>query len=74
MRQQLAINLRYCYSSRTVMGNLSTIMGRMNVHYRWRAAKSMNFILKFYLYLNYEQKYLLLTCYLSNCLYHGASF
>jgi len=56
------------------MGNLSTIMGRMNVHYRWRAAKSMNFILKFYLYLNYEQKYLLLTCYLSNCLYHGASF
>jgi len=29
MKQQLSINLRYCYSSRTGMWNPSTIMGRM---------------------------------------------
>jgi len=35
------------------MGNLFIVMGRMKcaINYRWRAAKSIEFILKSYLYL-----------------------
>ena len=38
------------------------------VRYRWRAVKSINFILKFYLLSNYKEEWRLLTYCLSTCL------
>jgi len=45
-------------NSTAVMGNLFTIRATWIVHYRWRAANSIDFIPKLYLFLS---EYLLIT-------------
>jgi len=57
-----------CWSSKSGWGTYFLSRAAWTVHYRWRAAKSNSFILKFYLYLNMRKEWLLSIYYLSSCL------